>query len=99
MNNDLMLFAIGDIAPRKGDRAIAARAKAIYDEVREKDLMARGAFALAADIMDGANALDDKAERMAGDNPRKQRILGEIELNAIRQTMRIQNSLYDPFGF
>lgn len=99
MNNELMLFATGEVVPRRGDRAVAAQAKRIYDEVREKDLMARGAFALGADIMAQTAMLWANGKMLAGDDPALGRILGDEFANTVYQARRIQNSLFEGRGF
>jgi len=66
MYNELMLYATGEVVPRRGDRPVAGRAKRIYDDVRGADLMARGAFALGADIMDQTAMLFAKGKALSG---------------------------------
>ena len=99
MNNELMPYATGEVTPHKGDRRIAKRAKAIYDEVREKDMMARGAFALGADIMDQTTKLYHHGKQLSADDPALGRILAEELVDTVNQARRIQNSLYKSDGY
>lgn len=95
MNNELMLWATGEVVARRRDRAVAGRAKRIYDEVREKDLMARGAFALGADIMDQTAMLFAKGKALSGGDPVLSRLLAEEVVNTLDQARHIQNSLFE----
>ena len=74
VNDELMPYATGEVTPRRGDRRVARRAKDVYDEVRVKAHMERGAFALGADIMDQTVLLYNKGAQLAGDDP----VLGRI---------------------
>lgn len=95
MNDELMPYATGEVTPRRGDRKVARRAKAIYDEVREKDMMARGAFALGADIMNETTKLYHHGKQLSGDEPALGRILAEELYNTVKKAEAIQDSLYE----
>lgn len=99
MSDDLMQWSSGELEPRREDRKLAKRAKDIYDEVREKDFMARGAFALGADIMDQTVQLDTKRQQLSTGDPFLDRLLAEEELSTVRQAQEIQKSLYKGTGW
>ena len=61
--------------------------------------MARGAFALGADILDQTTALVGKAKRSRAMIQLLGRLLADEVMCTVRQAQRIQNSLYDPWSF
>lgn len=99
MNNELMQWATGEVVPPRGDRQVAARAKQILREVQEKDMMARGAFALGADIMEQTAMLYIKGKMLAGDEPALGRALADEWAATVHQAQEIQRNLFEGRGF
>ena len=99
MDNELMRYATGEVTPRWGDRNVARRAKGIYNEVQEKDMMARGAAALGADIMDLTVELYNHGKRNAGDDPMLGRVMADEFTHTVRNMQDIQDSLYEGRGY
>lgn len=96
MNNELVRYATGEVKPLKQDRAMAVKAKKVYDEVRITGLKVDGAIALAGHVMEKVSELDAQRRALAGDDPVTNQILVDIELHAMAQVKSIQNSLYKP---
>lgn len=94
MNDELMPYATGEVVPRRGDRQVARKAKAIYDEVRLAAMKERGAFALGADIMDQTVQLYHKGAQLAGDDPVLGRILADELHTTVRKAQSIQKNLF-----
>jgi hypothetical protein len=96
--NNLTLYATGQLRARGDERSVAARGKRVYDDVRLSALKADGAFALGAHIMEGITDLDSHRRALAGGNQQLDAVLSAIELDTIRQVQGIQRGLYSPFG-
>lgn len=84
-----MRYASGEAKPRQQDRAVAARAKRIYDDIQTADFEARGILALIGDIMEGTAHLDDLRENVAKDRPGLNAILAQLELDGVQQVREI----------
>lgn len=95
MNNDLMLYARGDLTPVRADRAVAGKAKQVFDEVRLTSLKAEGALALAGKIMEGVVELDKHRRALAGEDAVLNMMLTDIEVTAVARASRIQRELFD----
>lgn len=94
-----MKYVSGEQKPRnKGERALAKASKQIVGEVQLSGMKAEGVAALAGHIMDVATQLDQHRRELAGNDEVLNRILGEIEISAIRQMNRIQNSTFSQWG-
>jgi hypothetical protein len=98
MNNDLMLYTSGEARVVRRDRAVAARAKPIHDEVRLSAFKADGAMALAGHIMEGVVSLDQHRRMLAGNDPVTNSLLADIEQQALFTVKNIQANLYNGWG-
>lgn len=92
MRNDLALLGSGMLEPSKPDRQLAARARDIHDRTQLAGYQAQGGYALAANLMDGMVQLDTRRRILSRGDETLDRILGEIELEALRQAKLIQTS-------
>jgi hypothetical protein len=98
VNNDLVLYATGELRPRREDRALAGRAKQVYDKTRLAAMEADAAMALGAHIMEGTAQLDAHRRMLAGDNEQLNAVLCAIELDTIRVAQTIQRQTFNRFG-
>lgn len=96
--SQLERYTTGEVTPHRADRAVAAQAKALYDQVRIAAFKVDGAFALADHIMQKAVVLDEHRRALAGDDPITNQMLAEIEVAAVRQATNIQRKLFDAWG-
>lgn len=94
MNNDLVRYSSGRLAVPKHDRAVAAEAKAIYDEARVTAMQTDAVCAVSGRIMEGLTELDGLRRSLAHDDPALNYALGEIEQQAIRTVARIQRNMF-----
>lgn len=72
--------------------------RAVKRQVRQAALMADGAMALGAHIMEGVKSLDEHRRRAAGGAEHLNAIMAEIEITALEQAQSIQRKLYNPWG-
>ena len=98
MHNDLVLYATGEVRPQKQDRALAGRAKRVYDDTQLAAMEADAAMALGAHIMEGTAQLDAHRRALAGNDPQLNAVLCEIELSTIRTAQTIQRRTFNGFG-
>lgn len=98
MSDELMRYMHRDARPARYDRAVAARAKPIHDEVRLSAFKADGALALAGHIMEGVVSLDMHRRMLAGNDPVTNRLLADIEQQALFSVRQIQANLYNGWG-
>lgn len=95
MNDELMSYARREVAPRRQDRTLAAKAKGIYEEVRLGALMADGALALSGHIIGEVVELDEERRSFARRaTPNLNAVLIEIEVTGIEQAQKVQRNLY-----
>lgn len=99
MNNELMLYSRGDAQPAKHERAVARRAKQIYDDVRLATFQSDGVLAFGGHAMEGLVSLDNLRMHLAGDDPVLHGLLGEIEANTLTEVVRIQRGLVHSWGY
>lgn len=98
MSDELMRYTSGEARVVRRDRAVAARAKSIHDEVRLAAFKADGALALAGHVMEGVVALDTHRRMLAGDDPVTTALLADIEQQALFSVKKIQANLYNDWG-
>lgn len=95
MDNELMRHVTGqELAPHR-DRAVARKAKRVYDEVRLRALQADGALALGAHIMEGVVGFDDLRRELSSGDPITNALLMEVEAETVRQVKSTQRKLGD----
>lgn len=98
MTDDLMNYARGETAPRRQDRALSAKARGIYEDVRLGALMADGALALSAHIIGEVVDLDEERRSYRRRvTPDLNAVLIEIEVTGIEQAQKVQRSLFKPW--
>jgi hypothetical protein len=83
----------------KHERSVVTQTQRVYDQARVAAVKADGAVALAAHIMEQVVGLDRYRQSLSEGDPMLGLVLGDIEANAIRQCKKIQNNLYNPWGF
>jgi hypothetical protein len=98
MSNELMRYTTGEARPARYDRQVARQAKPIHDEVRLSAFKADGALALAGHIMEGVASLDTHRRMLAGNDPVTNRLLADIEQQALFSVKTIQAKLYNGWG-
>ena len=98
MTGDLARFAKQEMSPRKQDRAVAAAAKLVFDEVRLAALKADGAIGLAGHIMEGMTGLDERRQTLSTGDRANDIMLTEIQIAALRAVKAIQAKLYNQWG-
>lgn len=98
MSGELMEYMNGSARVARRDREVAAKAKAIHDEVRLVGFKADGAVALAGHIMEGMVGLDEHRRTLAKNDPLTNTILADIEQQALYQVKKIQGRLFDEWG-
>jgi hypothetical protein len=98
MQNDLILYASGDVTPQRGNRQVAARAKQTYDETRLAGFKVDAVMALGAHIMDGSAQLVAHGQALAGGNPQLGAVMSTIAADTIRQAQTIQRQAFNRFG-
>jgi hypothetical protein len=94
MDNSLVNYVTGSVVPAVRDRAVARKAKDIYDEVRLAGMKADGAMALAGHIMEGFNTLDSRRRALSNGDPMNDIMLSEIQACAMLKIKQIQLNLY-----
>lgn len=95
MNNELMLYATGEAPVPRRDRAVAAEAKSIHDEVGTAAFKVAGAVALAGHSMEQLAGLDQHRRMLAQNDPVTNSILADIEQEALMSVKKIQRGLYN----
>jgi len=97
-SRDLELYASGRKRARGRDRAVVDIARPIYTEAQLTALKIKGAVAVGEHAMSEIVGLDDLRQDLANGDPTKNKILGDIELETVRQVKKLQAKLYDEFG-
>ena len=87
MDNKLSKYVSGQERPRgAAEKAIAQAAKPVYDEARLTALKVEGSAAVAGHAMEVVEKLDDHRRDLARGDEVKNKILADIELEAVRQS-------------
>ena len=94
MKDDLIRYATGQQKPAKVDRALAAQAKAVMDQVRIGKLKKDGSDALAADIMDGWVSLNRHRQMVATGDPFTDAGLMLVGQRALDRAIYILETVY-----
>lgn len=98
MDHSLIRYASKDVPVPWSDRAVAGRAKTVYDDARLTALKADASLALGAHIMVGVTALDSMRKQLASDDMGLNMLLADVMVNTVRQVSAIQRSFNDPWS-
>ncbi len=92
--NELTMYSQGLLSVPRDDRAVAQRAKSVYDDTRLAAYQVTGMLQVGAHIMTGMVQLDGYRRQLAGDDPFLNDMCLAIEANTLRNVANIHNGMF-----